>query len=102
MKSPKIRKVFAERGIYPFEPALVNDRLNAARSPTPELYWQTGNTPPPQSSSIPSSPPTTTSEARHTQDKLFELAERVSPDIGRQVHRVARTQVKFGPRRSIF
>ena len=95
MKSRTIRKVFAERGISPFQPALVIDRLNAARSPTPELYWQSGNTPPPQSSSIPSSPPTTTLQARHTQDKLFKLAERVSPDIGHQFNRVARTQVKL-------
>jgi hypothetical protein len=95
MKSRTIRKVFAERCISPFQPAVVIDPLNATRSPTPELYWQSGNTPPPQSSSIPSSPPTTTSQACHTQDKLFKLAERVSPDIGRQVNRVARTQVKL-------
>ena len=95
MKSRTIRKLFAERGIPPFQPALVIDRLNAARSPTPELYWQTENTPPPQSSSIPSSPPITMLQARHTQDKLFKLAERVGTDIGRQFNRVARTQVKL-------
>ena len=92
-----IRKVFAERGIYPFQPASVIDRLNEERSPTPELHWPTGGTPPPQSSNIPSSPPESAAKARSTQGKIFRMADRedLKPEIRRQLHRLSRTHVQI-------
>lgn len=78
MNSRTIRKVFADRGIYPFNPALVIQRLNTARSPTPELHWPTGDTPPPQSSSIPSSPTKSAVQARRTQGKIPRIPDLVS------------------------
>ena len=73
LKSRTIRKAFAERGIHPFNPVPVISRLEAQRSPTPELHWQTGDTPPPQSSSIPSSPPQSIARARRTQGKVAKI-----------------------------
>jgi hypothetical protein len=93
--SRTIRKAFADRGIFPFNPSLVINRLDAARSPTPELHWPTGDTPPPQSSSLPSSPPESAAKARRTQGKISRLADREAfkPATRRQVDRLSRQVV---------
>ena len=98
LKARTIRKAFADRGIYPLNSALVIDRLSAQRSPTPELYMQTGTTPPPpDSSSIPSSPPVSAKEARRVQTKLLKRAdkENISPEFLRQLNRVTRIGIQF-------
>ena len=97
LKSRTIRKVFADRGIYPFNPGPVIERLNTARSPTPELHWPTGDTPPPQSSSIPSSPPESAAKARRTREKISRMADRegMSPNVRRAFDRLARAQIQL-------
>lgn len=105
LKARIIRKAFADRGIYPLNSASVIDRLNAQRSPTPELYMQTGTTPPPpDSSSIPSSPPVSAEEARRVQNKLLKRAdkENISPEFLRQVNRIARIGIQFAEEVSLL
>lgn len=105
MKSRTIRKAFADHGIYPHNPTPVLEAINAARSPTPELHWPTGDTPPPpQSSSLPSSPPISATEARRTQNKITRMADReeVSPYIHRQFDRLTRAQVQLAEEVSLL
>ena len=93
LKSRTIRKAFAERGIHPFNPVPVISRLEAQRSPTPELRWQVGDTPPPQSSSIPRSPPQSVARARRTQGKVAKMD--VRPEQLRQLNRLSRQNVQM-------
>ena len=88
MISRTIRKAFADCGVYPFNLAPVIECLDAARSPTPELYWPTGDTPPPQSSSLPSSPPRSAAQARRTQGEMSRIADRqgINPDTRRHIN----------------
>ncbi|KAJ5117318.1 hypothetical protein N7448_010950 [Penicillium atrosanguineum] len=97
LKSRTIRKAFAERGIHPYNPEPMINRLEAQRSLTPELHWPTGDTPPPQSSSIPSSPPGSIIQARRTQGKISRMVDRedLSLYIRKQFDRLTRAQVQL-------
>lgn len=105
MTSRTIRRAFNTRGIYPFNPALVIERLDAARSPTPELHWPTGDTPPPpQSSSLPSSPPKSVAQARYTQGKVSRIADRdgIQLDTRRQINRLSKQVVQMAEEISLL
>jgi hypothetical protein len=105
MTSRTVRKAFASRGIFPFNPDLVIKPLDAARSPTPELRWPTGDTPPPpQSSSLPSSPPDSAAQARYTQGKISRMVNRedLSPNISRQLNRLSHQLVKMAEEVSLL
>ena len=104
MKSRTIRKVFADRGIYPFNPVPVIERLDSATTPTPELYWPTGDTPPPQSFSIPSSPPKSATQVRRSQEKMSRIADReaIQPDTRRQINRLSRLVVQMAEEISLL
>ena len=104
MKSRTIRKVFADRGIYPFNPVPIIERLDSARSPTPELHWPTGDTPPPQSSSIPSSPPKSATQARRSREKMSRIADRegIQPDTRRQINRLSHQVIQMAEEISLL
>ena len=105
ISSRTIRKAFADRGFYPFNPAPVIERLDTARSPTPELHWPTGDTPPPpQSSSLPSSPPQSAARARRTQGKISRITDRegIQPDARRQINRLSRQVVQMAEEISLL
>ena len=105
LTSRTIRKAFADRGVYPFNPAPVIERLDAARSPTPELHWPTGDTPPPpQSSRLPSSPPKSAAQARRTQGKISRIADRkgIDTDTRRQINRLSRQVIQMAEEISLL
>ena len=104
LKARTIRHTFAELGLYPFNPSKIIDLLNAAKSPTPDLYWPTGETPPPPSSSIGSDPPVDTKQAQRIEAKLYKLAvkEDASPVLRQQLDRVSRAQMKLAEEISIL
>ncbi|KAJ5982203.1 hypothetical protein N7451_012303 [Penicillium sp. IBT 35674x] len=105
MTTRTVRKAFADRGIYPFNPPPVIERLTAARSPTPELHWPTGDSPPPpQIYSLPSSPPNSAAQARRTQGKISRIADRegIHSDTRRQVNRLSRQVIQMAEEISLL
>lgn len=97
LQSRTIRKSFADRGILPYKPELVIDRLVAQQTPEPELQTFDGHggaSSPVIMSSIPSGPANRFS-ARCTRDKLNHIAdlESIPEHISRQLRRVGRSQV---------
>ncbi|OQE21113.1 hypothetical protein PENSTE_c012G09731 [Penicillium steckii] len=96
--TPKtIRKAFADRGIWPYKPELIIDKLANEQSPTPELQIWTGSPPPQQASSIPSSPPNNSYAARRTSDKMANLLQNkaIPDELRRQFGRVGRLHVRL-------
>lgn len=105
MTSRTIRKGFADRGVCPFNPAPVIQRLDVTRSPTPELRWPTGDTPPPpRLSSLPSSPPISAAQARRTQGNMYRIADRegITPDARRQINRLSRQVIQMAEEISLL
>ncbi|KAJ5149826.1 hypothetical protein N7448_001404 [Penicillium atrosanguineum] len=104
IKPRTIRKVFADRGIYPFNPAPVMERLDSTRSPTPELHWPTGDTPPPQSSSILRPPPESATQARRSQETMSRRSDReaIQLDTRRQINRLSRQVIQMAEEISLL
>lgn len=99
LKPRTIHKAFAERGILPYNPAKVIDRLVAEQTPEPELQIFDNNTPPPeQISSIPNTPPKEVSDAYRTRNKMTNLLDKspnIEADIREQLLRVAQSQIRL-------
>lgn len=99
MKPRTIRKTFADRGILPYNPALVIDSLVAEQTPEPELQIFDDNTPPPeQVSSIPTTPAKSVYDAQRTYNKmvnLFDQSPNIEVKIRTQMLRVAEAQIRL-------
>jgi hypothetical protein len=83
----------------------VINRLDAARSPTPELHWPTGDTPPPPLlSSLPSSPPQSAAQARRTQGKVSRMASREALSVYtcRQLDRLSEQAIEIAEEISLL
>jgi hypothetical protein len=90
-----IRKTFAIRGIYPYNPKLVIEPLVAAQTPEPDLKIFDGTPPPEQISSIPNIPPKSVWEVRRTYNKMVNILNKspLPADIRYQLLRVAQSQI---------
>ncbi|KOS39223.1 hypothetical protein ACN38_g9942 [Penicillium nordicum] len=92
-----IRKAFATRGIYPYNPKLVIEPLVAAQTPEPDLKIFDGTPPPEQISSIPNTPPKSVWDARRTRNKMVNILDKspLPADIRDQLLRVAQSQIQL-------
>jgi hypothetical protein len=80
MKKRSIIKAFVIRGILPYRPELVIDRLVAEQTPEPELRFNNDTPPPDQNSDILSTPAKNSDDTKRTCNKMVNLLDK-SPSI---------------------
>jgi hypothetical protein len=73
MTSYTIHKAFRDRGILPYSPGLVIDRLVRKQTPEPDLQIFDSTPPPEQVSSILNTPPKSINKARRQSNKMCNL-----------------------------